>query len=49
MTTIIDSQDPLAVAVTQAIRQGDVPALRRLLAENRQLASAGIAETARPD
>ncbi|WP_406337247.1 ankyrin repeat domain-containing protein [Streptomyces sp. NBC_00649] len=49
MTTIIDSQDPLAGAVTQAIRQGDVPALRRLLAENRGLASAGIAETARPD
>ncbi|MEV6703749.1 ankyrin repeat domain-containing protein, partial [Streptomyces sp. NPDC051453] len=49
MTTIIDSQDPLAVAVTQAIRQGDVPALRRLLTENRGLASAGIAETARPD
>ncbi|MFD0032656.1 ankyrin repeat domain-containing protein [Streptomyces sp. NPDC127172] len=49
MTTIIDSQDPLAVAVTQAIRQGDVPGLRHLLAENPGLASARIAETARPD
>ncbi|MFE6956237.1 ankyrin repeat domain-containing protein [Streptomyces sp. NPDC057696] len=49
MTTTIDSQDPLAVAVTQAIRQGDVPALRRLLTENPGLACAGIAETARPD
>ncbi|MGW6140637.1 ankyrin repeat domain-containing protein [Streptomyces sp. NPDC055140] len=49
MTTTIDSQDPLAVAVTEAIRQGDVPALRHLLTENPGLASAGIAETARPD
>ncbi|MFI8793204.1 ankyrin repeat domain-containing protein [Streptomyces sp. NPDC055105] len=49
MTTTIDSRDPLAVAVTQAIRQGDVPGLRHLLAENPWLASAGIAETARPD
>ncbi|MFB6857211.1 ankyrin repeat domain-containing protein [Streptomyces sp. NPDC001939] len=49
MTTTIDSQDPLAVTVTRAIRQGDVPALRRLLAENPGLASAKIAETAHPD
>ncbi|MGW6399661.1 ankyrin repeat domain-containing protein [Streptomyces sp. NPDC055134] len=49
MTTTIDSRDPLAVAVTQAIRQGDVPALRHLLAANPGLASAAIAETARPD
>ncbi|MFG2659921.1 hypothetical protein [Streptomyces sp. NPDC048425] len=49
MTTTLDSQDPLGVAVTQAIRQGDIPALRRLLAEHPGLASAKIAETVRPD
>ncbi|MFD3473749.1 ankyrin repeat domain-containing protein [Streptomyces sp. NPDC058695] len=49
MTTTLDSQDPIAVAVTAAIRHGDLPALRHLLAEHPGLASAAIAETARPD
>lgn len=38
----IDPQDPLAVAVTEAIRTGDVDGLRRLLRENSGLATAGI-------
>ncbi|MDT0386406.1 ankyrin repeat domain-containing protein [Streptomyces dubilierae] len=40
----LTSRDPLAVAVTGAIRAGDLPALRRLLAEHPGLAGARIAE-----
>ncbi|WP_406101637.1 ankyrin repeat domain-containing protein [Streptomyces sp. NBC_01003] len=49
MTTTLDSQDPIAVAATAAIRRGEVRALRHLLAEHPGLASAAIAETARPN
>ncbi|MFD3928327.1 ankyrin repeat domain-containing protein [Streptomyces sp. NPDC058614] len=38
----LDSQDPLAIAVTEAIRTGDLPVLQRLLAENPGLATAHI-------
>ncbi|MGP4042966.1 ankyrin repeat domain-containing protein [Streptomyces sp. 2A115] len=38
----LDSQDPLAVAVTEAIRGGDLPALRQCLAEHPGLADARI-------
>ncbi|GAA2664210.1 ankyrin repeat domain-containing protein [Streptomyces vastus] len=39
-----DSQDPLSVAVTEAIRGGDVAALRQCLAEHPGLATARIVE-----
>ncbi|MET8824825.1 ankyrin repeat domain-containing protein [Streptomyces sp. NPDC004610] len=42
--TTLNSLDPLAVAVTEAIRTGDLAALRALLADRPDLASAGIAE-----
>src|SRR5690349_14449762 len=38
----IDSGDPIAVAVTEAIHKGDVPALQQLLKENSGLASGAI-------
>jgi ankyrin repeat protein len=40
----LDSQDPLAVEVTEAIRAGDVAALRQCLAEHPGLATARIVE-----
>lgn len=40
----LDPQDPLAIAVTEAIRTGDLLALQRLLAENPGLATARITE-----
>jgi hypothetical protein len=39
----LDPEGPLAVAVTDAIRSGDVPALARLLAGNQGLATARLA------
>lgn len=42
--TTIRNDDPLAVAVTTAIRSGDVTALRKLLADNEGLATARIAD-----
>ncbi|WP_314622534.1 hypothetical protein [Streptomyces stackebrandtii] len=38
------SQDPLALAVTEAIRSGDLDSLRRLLAEHPGLAAARVVE-----
>ncbi|MFF3643070.1 ankyrin repeat domain-containing protein [Streptomyces sp. NPDC002564] len=43
--TVLDAGDPLAVAVTGAIRSGDVPALRELLAAHPGLAGTGIRRT----
>ncbi|MGW0536943.1 ankyrin repeat domain-containing protein [Streptomyces sp. NPDC003032] len=40
--TVLDARDPLAVAVTGAIRTGDVRALQELLDADPGLASAGI-------
>ncbi|WP_328773504.1 ankyrin repeat domain-containing protein [Streptomyces sp. NBC_00286] len=40
----LDSQDPLAVEVTEAIRAGDVAALRQCLAEHPGLATARIVQ-----
>jgi hypothetical protein len=40
----LTSQDPLAVAVTEAIRTGDLPGLRRLLADHPGLAAVRITE-----
>ncbi|MET9764573.1 ankyrin repeat domain-containing protein [Streptomyces sp. NPDC006372] len=40
----LTSRDPLAVAVTEAIRHGDLPGLRRLLSEHPGLATARIVE-----
>jgi uncharacterized protein len=42
--TTIDTEDPIAVAVVDAIHQGDVPALRRLLMENPELATARLGD-----
>jgi ankyrin repeat protein len=41
---ILRSDDPLAVAAAHAIRAGDVEGLRRLLADNPVLATAGVAQ-----
>ncbi|MFF1695817.1 ankyrin repeat domain-containing protein [Streptomyces sp. NPDC058257] len=41
---ILDSQDPLALSVTEAIRKGDVPALRQLLADHPALAAGRISQ-----
>lgn len=41
---ILDSQDPLAITTAEAIRQGDVPALRQLLSEHPELATARISQ-----
>jgi uncharacterized protein len=38
----IDPEEPLAVAVVEAIRTGDVEGLRRLLADHPGLATARI-------
>ncbi|MEU2914571.1 ankyrin repeat domain-containing protein [Streptomyces massasporeus] len=40
----LTSQDPLAVTVTEAIRTGDLPGLRRLLADHPALATARVTE-----
>jgi uncharacterized protein len=40
----INPQEPLAVAVTEAIQRGDLAALRRLLAEHPALATARIGD-----
>ncbi|PPS70922.1 MULTISPECIES: ankyrin repeat domain-containing protein [Streptomyces] len=40
----LTSRDPLAVAVTEAIRAGDLPGLRHLLAEHPGLATVRITE-----
>lgn len=40
----VDTEDPLAVQVVQAIRSGDVPTLKRLLAENPSLATARLGD-----
>ncbi|MFC8131738.1 ankyrin repeat domain-containing protein [Streptomyces sp. NPDC057302] len=41
---ILNSQDPQAISVTEAIREGDVPALRRLLADHPALATTLISQ-----
>ncbi|MEW1929730.1 ankyrin repeat domain-containing protein [Streptomyces sp. NPDC088360] len=41
---ILDSRDPLAISVTAAIRKGDVPALRQLLADHSKLATSRISQ-----
>jgi uncharacterized protein len=43
--TTIPGDDPVATAVVDAIRSGDLPALRRLLADQPGLATARIEET----
>jgi uncharacterized protein len=40
----IDTEEPLAVAVVEAIQTGDVAALRRLLAEHPELAAARLGD-----
>jgi uncharacterized protein len=40
----LHTEDPLAVAVVAAIRSGDVPALKRLLAANPGLATARLGD-----
>lgn len=40
----IDSEDPLAVSVVAAIRQGDVPGLQALLASHPELATARLGD-----
>jgi uncharacterized protein len=40
----IGTEDPLAVAVVEAIRRGDLPTLRRLLAEHPGLATARLGD-----
>ena len=42
----IDTEDPLAVALVGAIQSGDIPALRRLLAEHPGLATARLGDEA---
>jgi ankyrin repeat protein len=42
--TTIDTRDPLAVAVVEAIYAGDVPALKRLLQEHPSLATARLGD-----
>jgi uncharacterized protein len=42
MTLHLDAKDPLARAVVNAIQTGDVPTLKRLLAEHPDLAAAPI-------
>ncbi|MGW0904404.1 ankyrin repeat domain-containing protein [Streptomyces sp. NPDC002853] len=41
---ILDSPDPLAVSVTEAIQKGDVPVLRQLLADHPTLATSRISQ-----
>lgn len=40
----LSTQDPLAIAVVEAIQKGDLPALKQLLAENPGLATARISD-----
>jgi hypothetical protein len=40
----IDTEEPLAVAVVEAIHTGDLPALQRLLAEHPGLATARLGD-----
>ncbi|MGH3005888.1 MAG: ankyrin repeat domain-containing protein [Gaiellaceae bacterium] len=42
--TTIDTKDPLAIAAVEAIHQGDLPRLRRLLAEHPDLATARLGD-----
>jgi hypothetical protein len=42
--TTLDTDDPLAVAAVEAIHQGDLPRLKRLLVENPDLASARLGD-----
>jgi ankyrin repeat protein len=44
VTDTIDTQDPLAVAVVEAIRAGDVAGLKRLLDEHPELALARLGD-----
>lgn len=41
---ILNSHEPLAISVTAAIRKGDVPALRQLLADHPALATSRIVQ-----
>ncbi|MFH8484453.1 ankyrin repeat domain-containing protein [Streptomyces longisporoflavus] len=41
---ILDSRDPLAISVTEAIRTGDLRALRQLLADHPALAAGSISQ-----
>ncbi|MGB8945610.1 MAG: ankyrin repeat domain-containing protein, partial [Streptomyces sp.] len=41
---ILDSTDQSAISVTEAIRKGDIPALRRLLADHPALATSRISQ-----
>jgi uncharacterized protein len=43
-TVTIDTKDPLAVAVVEAIHRGDLPTLERLLRENPGLATARLGD-----
>jgi len=43
--TIIDADDPLAVAATHTIQHGDIARLRQLLADHPELATAAIGTT----
>jgi uncharacterized protein len=40
----IDTEDPLAIAATEAIHAGDVPTLKRLLREHPELATARLGD-----
>jgi uncharacterized protein len=42
--TTIDTEDPLAVAAVRAIHTGDLPALKRLLRDNANLATARLGD-----
>jgi hypothetical protein len=42
--TTIDTEDPLAVLAVEAIHKGDLPRLKRLLAENPDLATARLGD-----
>jgi ankyrin repeat protein len=42
--SLLQAGDPMAVAVSEAIRTGDLPALEQLLARHPELAIAGIAD-----
>jgi hypothetical protein len=42
--TTIDTEDPLAVAAVEAIHKGDLPRLKRLLAENPDLATTRLGD-----
>jgi hypothetical protein len=42
--TTIDTDDPLALAAVEAIHKGDLPRLKRLLADNPELAAARLGD-----